>query len=54
MDPNLDLDPDPAIFVIDLDDANKKLILKKSFCLLLVECTFTSFYRDNKSKRFFA
>jgi hypothetical protein len=26
MDP--DADPDPAIFVIDLKDANKKLILK--------------------------
>jgi hypothetical protein len=25
------VDPDPAIFVIDLQDANKKLILKKSF-----------------------
>ncbi len=24
-DPNLDSDPDPAIFVIDLQDANKKL-----------------------------
>ncbi len=30
MDPNPDLDPDPAIFVVDLQDANKKLILKKS------------------------
>jgi hypothetical protein len=29
MDP--DSDPDPAIFVIDLQDANKKLIYKKSF-----------------------
>jgi hypothetical protein len=27
----MDPDPDPAIFVIDLQDANKKLILKKSF-----------------------
>ncbi len=25
------MDPDPAIFVIDLQDANKKLIKKKSF-----------------------
>ncbi len=30
MDPDLDSDPDPDIFVIDLQDANKKLI-KKSF-----------------------
>ncbi len=39
MDPDLDADPDPAIFVID--HANKKLILKKFFCLLLFEGTFT-------------
>ncbi len=25
------MDPEPAIFVIDLQDANKKLIVKKSF-----------------------
>jgi len=38
------MDPDPAIFVIDLHDANKKLILKKKFfVLLLFEGTFTSF-----------
>jgi hypothetical protein len=30
MDPDLDADPDPAIFVVDLQDAKKKLI-KKSF-----------------------
>jgi hypothetical protein len=30
IDPDLDSDPDPAIFVINLQDANKKLI-KKSF-----------------------
>ncbi len=24
-------DPDPSIFIVDLQDANKKLILKKSF-----------------------
>ncbi len=30
-----DPDPDPAIFVIDLQDNTKKLILKKFFCLLL-------------------
>jgi hypothetical protein len=42
MDP--DSDPDPAIFVIDLQGANKKLIfLKKFFCFLLFE--------DKKSKR---
>ncbi len=31
MDP--EEDPDPAIFVIDLQDANKKLIKKKNFLL---------------------
>jgi hypothetical protein len=36
MDP--DPDADPAIFVIDLQDANKKLIFDKKFsCLLLLE-----------------
>jgi hypothetical protein len=49
MDP--DSDPDPAIFVIDLQDSNKKLIKKKIFCLLLFEGTFTSFFKDKKSKR---
>jgi hypothetical protein len=38
------MDPDPAVFVIDLQDANKKLILKKKFFyLLLFEGTFYSF-----------
>jgi hypothetical protein len=40
----MDLDPYPAVFVIDLQDANKKLILKKGV-------TFTSFFKDKKSKR---
>jgi hypothetical protein len=36
------MDPDPAIFVIDLENANKKLnSLKSFFCLLLFEGTFT-------------
>jgi hypothetical protein len=43
--------PDPAIFVIDLQDANKKLIKKKFICLLLFERTFASFFEDKKSKR---
>jgi hypothetical protein len=45
-----DSDPDPAIFVIDLQDANKKLILKK-FCLLPFGGKFTSFFKDKKSER---
>ncbi len=38
-----DSDPDPAIFVIDLKEANKKRILKKIFCLLLFEGRFNHF-----------
>jgi hypothetical protein len=46
------VDPDPAIFVIDLQDASKKLIfLTQFFCLLLFEGTFTSFFKDKKSKK---
>jgi hypothetical protein len=48
----MDPDPDPAIFIIDLQDANKKIIFsKKFFCILLFEGTFTSFFQDKKSKR---
>jgi hypothetical protein len=50
MDP--DPDSDPAIFVIDLLIAVKKLSFKKKFfCLLLFEGTFTSFFKEKKSKR---
>jgi hypothetical protein len=51
MDP--DSDPDPVIFVIDLQDANKKRI-KKVFLViryLVFEGTLTSFFKDKKSKR---
>jgi hypothetical protein len=45
------MDPDPAIFVIDLQYANQKLIFfKQFFCTLLFEGTFTSFFKDKKSK----
>jgi hypothetical protein len=46
------MDPDPAIFfIIDLQDANNKLVvLKQFFCLLFFEGTFTSFFKDKKSK----
>ncbi len=46
-----DLDPDPAIFVTDLQDAIKKQFKKKFFSLLLFEGTVTSFFKDKKSKR---
>jgi hypothetical protein len=42
------MDLDPAIFVIDLQDANKKLFFSSKF---LFEGTFTSFFKDKKSKR---
>jgi hypothetical protein len=51
----MDPDPDPASFVIDLQDASKKLIFNTIFfCVLLIayfEGTFTSFFKDKKSKR---
>jgi hypothetical protein len=48
----IDLDPDPAIFVIDLQDTRKKLTFQHNFfCLLLFEATFTSFFTHKKSKR---
>jgi hypothetical protein len=55
MDPDLDsdLDPDPAIFVIDLQGNNQKtnICKKKFFCVLLFKGRFTSFLKDKKSKR---
>jgi hypothetical protein len=51
-DADPDADPDPSIFIIDLQDANKKLnTFKKFFCIVLFEGTFTSFFKDKKSKR---
>jgi hypothetical protein len=47
----MDPDPDPAIFAIDLQEANKKLFFYIFFCLLLFEGTFTSFFKDKKSNR---
>jgi hypothetical protein len=48
MDP--DAEPDLAIFFIDIQDANKKLIFKKKFfCLLFFEGTFASFFKDKKN-----
>ncbi len=45
------LDPDPAIFVNDLQDASKKLIIEHNFfCLLLFEGTFTSFSKIKGQK----
>ncbi len=51
MDPDPDSDPDPA----DPDPASrgqqKTIFFIKFFCLLLFEGTFTSFFKDKKSKR---
>ncbi len=45
MDP--DADPDPAIFVSDLEDVNKKFFVV--FCLLVFKGTFTSFFKDKET-----
>jgi hypothetical protein len=46
------MDPDPAIFVTDLQDASKKTnFVTQFFCLLLFEGPFTLFFKDKKSKR---
>jgi hypothetical protein len=50
MNPDQNSEPDPAIFVIDLQDANKKQIIKKNFCLILFEGTFTSFSKIKSQK----
>jgi hypothetical protein len=46
-----DLDPDPSIFVINLQEANRKIIfLDQLFCLLVFEGTFTAFFEDKSQK----
>jgi len=44
------MDPDPAIFVTDLQDANKKLIWKKVFLLITFWRYIYIFFKDKKSK----
>jgi hypothetical protein len=52
MDPDLNPDADPSIFIIDLQDANQKIIfLTNFFCTIFFEDTFTSFFKRKKSKR---
>jgi hypothetical protein len=46
----MDPDPDPAIFVIDLQDGNKNKFLLKVFCLFLFEGAFTSFSKIKSQK----
>jgi hypothetical protein len=43
-------DLDPAISVIDLQDAIKKLFFSKFFSVLLFESTFTSFFKEKNHK----
>jgi hypothetical protein len=46
----MDPDPDPAIYVTDLQDAKKKKNFTKFFCLLLFENAFTSFSKIKSQK----
>jgi hypothetical protein len=47
----VDPDPNPSIFIVDLQDVNKKLIKKKFFRILFFEGTFKSFFKGKRSKR---
>jgi hypothetical protein len=49
MDP--DAFPDPSIFIIDLQDANKKLIKKKVFLQITFWKYFYIIFKGKKSKR---
>jgi hypothetical protein len=42
--------PDPAIFVIDLKDANKKLFFSKYFCFLLLKVHLYHFSKKKRQK----
>jgi hypothetical protein len=46
------MDPDPAIFVINLQDAKKSYFFKKFFAqyFLKVHLKFTLFFKDKESK----
>jgi hypothetical protein len=49
-DPDLDADPNLAIFVSGLQDISKKdFFFPSLFCLLPFEGKFTSFFKDKKS-----
>jgi len=53
MDLDADLEdpaPDPALFVSDLQD-QQKIILISIFLLIIFEGIFTSFFQDKKSQR---
>jgi hypothetical protein len=46
----MDPDPDPTIFVIDLQDANKKLLKKKIMFITFWKCIFILFQRQKVKK----
>ncbi len=46
----IDPDPDPAIFIIDFQEANKKPFFSKLFCLLLFE-SIINFHPFSKKKK---
>jgi hypothetical protein len=45
------MDPDPAIFIIDLQDASKKLIFNTIFSAYYFLKVHLDFFKDKKSKR---
>jgi hypothetical protein len=45
------MDPDPSVFITDLQDANKKLILKKVFLYITFLRYLYIIFKDKKSKR---
>ncbi len=49
MDP--DSDPDPAFSSLTFKTPTKNKFKKKFFCLLLFQVTFSSFFKDKKSKK---
>jgi hypothetical protein len=44
------LDQDAAIFIVDLEDASKKQIYTKIFCLLVYDGRLASLFIDIKSR----
>jgi hypothetical protein len=43
--------PDPAIFVLDLKDANRTLPIFSQFSAYYFLCTFTSFFKIKRQKK---
>jgi hypothetical protein len=52
MDP--DADTNPAIFVIDFQDANKKLVIKKIFCFYFLQVHLSHFSKIKSQKEVIA